>query len=186
MFLFLVLVSSARNFLYKELQKVSQTILNLNVLYLLICLLVTVAETSGQTKKMNPLDLKKWTLIEIESELPDDNVPKQEIAARSNRKGLKPLPAVRKQLPFTRIFTRSEYQKITFGHIPKEMEDKWFIFFENDKIYFHRSWTGFCMFEVALQPTAATIIRSKVSGQIAIQAKMKKPTMNLTCGFYLT
>jgi hypothetical protein len=32
------------------------------------------------------------------------------------------------------------------GVLPQEMEDKWFIYWENDALYFHRSWTGFCIY----------------------------------------
>jgi hypothetical protein len=144
--------SATAHFFNKERQKVRQTILNLHIWYLLICILAMVAEASGQTRKMNQLDLQKWTLVGFENEITEENAPKYEIATRSTRKNLKPLPAAKKQLSFPRTFTRDEYRQITFGHIPKEMEDKWFVLFENDKIYFHRSWTGFCMFEVELQP----------------------------------
>lgn len=36
------------------------------------------------------------------------------------------------------------------GVCPEEMEDKWFIYFEEDesKLYLHRSWTGYCVFVV--------------------------------------
>lgn len=128
-----------------------QTILNLNFWYLLVCILAIDAGISGQTSKMSPLDLQKWTLVEFENEVTEETAPKNEIAARSMKNNLKPMPAAKKQLSFSRTFTRDEYRQITFGHIPKEMEDKWFVFFENDKIYFHRSWTGFCIFEVELQ-----------------------------------
>ena len=40
-------------------------------------------------------------------------------------------------------FTEEQYQKLQKGLIPKAMEDKWYIYFENDCLYFHRSWTGF-------------------------------------------
>ncbi len=125
---------------------------NSNVWYLLICLLALIATASGQTRKMNQLDLQKWKLIKFENEVTEDTTPKDEIATRSSLKSLKSLPAAKKQLSFTRTFTPDEYRRIAFGHIPKEMEDKWFIFFENGKIYFHRSWTGLCMYEVELQP----------------------------------
>lgn len=36
------------------------------------------------------------------------------------------------------------------GVLPKEMEDKWFIYSMNDTIYFHRSWTGYCIYIVKL------------------------------------
>jgi hypothetical protein len=30
------------------------------------------------------------------------------------------------------------------------MEDKWFIFMERDWLYFHRSWTGTCIYQIRL------------------------------------
>lgn len=28
------------------------------------------------------------------------------------------------------------------------MDDKWFVFLEDDWLYFHRSWTGVCIYQV--------------------------------------
>jgi hypothetical protein len=39
-------------------------------------------------------------------------------------------------------FNHKEVDKIKIGYIPEDMDDKWFIFVENNWIYFHRSWTG--------------------------------------------
>jgi hypothetical protein len=36
------------------------------------------------------------------------------------------------------------------GYIPKDMDDKWFIFFEDGWLYFHRSWTGHCIYGVKI------------------------------------
>jgi hypothetical protein len=36
------------------------------------------------------------------------------------------------------------------------MEDKWFLFFEDDTLFFHRSWTGFCVYEVHFEGSTAT------------------------------
>ncbi len=38
------------------------------------------------------------------------------------------------------------------GHIPQEMEDKWFWYMEGDTLYAHRSWTGFCIYRVDFKP----------------------------------
>jgi ADP-ribosyl-[dinitrogen reductase] hydrolase len=38
--------------------------------------------------------------------------------------------------------TDKQFSKVTCGLIPQEMEDKWFIYYENEWLYFHRSWTG--------------------------------------------
>lgn len=45
-------------------------------------------------------------------------------------------------------FTQKEMQKIKRGFVPEQMEEKWFVFHEQDILYFHRSWTGFCIYKV--------------------------------------
>ena len=42
--------------------------------------------------------------------------------------------------------SESEYEQLQNGIIPQEMEDKMFIYFEEDTLYIHRSWTGFCIY----------------------------------------
>ena len=59
-----------------------------------------------------------------------------------------PLPAKRVKLAFNRAFSNEERDRIKAGLIPKEMEDKWFIYFEDDTLYLHRSWTGFCIYQI--------------------------------------
>lgn len=39
-------------------------------------------------------------------------------------------------------------RRIHKGLVPQQMEDKWFIYWKNDNLYFHRSWTGFCIYVV--------------------------------------
>ena len=47
-----------------------------------------------------------------------------------------------------RIFSDEEIMVLRRGHIPEEMEDKWFWFMEGDTFYAHRSWTGICVFRI--------------------------------------
>lgn len=51
-------------------------------------------------------------------------------------------------------FTPKQYEKLSMGMIPAQMEDKWFIFMENDWLYFHRSWTGFCIYKAQVKKDA--------------------------------
>ena len=44
--------------------------------------------------------------------------------------------------------TEGEFSALQNGHIPCEMEDKWFEYFENNILYIHRSWTGICIYKV--------------------------------------
>ena len=72
---------------------------------------------------------------------------KQERATR-DRGQTQPLPQARTKLELRRTYTPQEYEQIALGLIPEEMEDKWFIFLEDDCLHLHRSWTGFCTYEV--------------------------------------
>jgi len=53
-----------------------------------------------------------------------------------------------KRIPFAAEYSRLEFEQIRLGLRPEEMEDKWFIFFEDNVLYLHRSWTGFCIYRV--------------------------------------
>ena len=54
------------------------------------------------------------------------------------------------RINFSMQFTDEQFEKITNGLIPQEMEDKWFIFYENNWLYFHRSWTGYCQYKMQI------------------------------------
>jgi len=47
-------------------------------------------------------------------------------------------------------FTEKEYTRIQRGLIPPNMEDKWFIFFEDGWLYLHRSWTGMGIYKAQI------------------------------------
>lgn len=58
------------------------------------------------------------------------------------------LPSKRTTIPLNRSFSPSEIQRMRAGLVPQEMEDKWFVYWQNDRLFFHRSWTGFCVYVV--------------------------------------
>ena len=51
-----------------------------------------------------------------------------------------------------RPFTPKQMAALRHGHIPQEMEDKWFWFMEGDTLFVHRSWTGFCIYRIDFKP----------------------------------
>ncbi|MDJ0727299.1 MAG: hypothetical protein QNJ38_19540 [Prochloraceae cyanobacterium] len=61
------------------------------------------------------------------------------------------MPSQRTTLPLQKVYTKSEFEQITAGLIPECMEDKWFIYYENPWLYLHRSWTGFCIYQVRFE-----------------------------------
>lgn len=76
-------------------------------------------------------------------------------ATRDSWSPVHPLPVAYAPLVVERVFTQDEYAHIACGLVPEQMEDKWFIFPEALTLFFHRSWTGFCIFEVILAQQGA-------------------------------
>lgn len=44
------------------------------------------------------------------------------------------------------------YTQLSMGLIPGAMEDKWFLYLEDNKLYCHQSWTGYCAYIVEFVP----------------------------------
>lgn len=76
-----------------------------------------------------------------------------EVALRSSWK-IEPMPTEVVRLPFEKAYSAEDAARIRRGLIPREMEDKWFMYLEEDVLYLHRSWTGLCIYRVALEPRA--------------------------------
>ena len=83
----------------------------------------------------------------------------REVATRQSWSNI-PLPEQRASLSFEREFTQEEYELIRHGLIPEAMEDKWFIFLEDDVLYFYRSWTGNCIYQLSLRRKLVAMISS--------------------------
>lgn len=65
----------------------------------------------------------------------------------------KPMPSQRADIALSLNFTHTEMAGIHRGHLPHEMEDKWFLFYEDGVLHMHRSWTGNCIYRVYFIPT---------------------------------
>lgn len=58
-----------------------------------------------------------------------------------------PLPA----LP-ERIWSAEDWATLELGYESESMEEKWDVVAEGDVLFLHRSWTGFCIYEVTFAP----------------------------------
>jgi len=67
------------------------------------------------------------------------------------------MPDQTERLPFDMLFTELDAERLMNGYIPKELEDKWFIYFDDGWLYFHRSWSGHCIFMVKLDGSPAGV-----------------------------
>lgn len=62
-------------------------------------------------------------------------------------------PVERQHFDLPMHFNNAEAERLQQGLIPDDMNDRWFIFFEEGWLFFHRSWTGDCIFGVRLDET---------------------------------
>lgn len=72
-------------------------------------------------------------------------------AKREDLSNAKPMPAARARVPYARVFDAGEHARVVRGLVPREMEDKWFIFHDASWVWFHRSWTGIAIYGVKLR-----------------------------------
>ncbi|MGE7414937.1 hypothetical protein [Methylobacterium tarhaniae] len=52
-------------------------------------------------------------------------------------------------IPFEATYSLQEFARIRRGLVPSAMEDKWFIYLEQNELSAHRSWTGKAVFKLA-------------------------------------
>lgn len=57
----------------------------------------------------------------------------------------------RASIHLDREFSDDEILLIQRGFLPEKMEDKWFIYWQDDTLFFHRSWTGYCIYVAHFQ-----------------------------------
>ena len=99
------------------------------------------------------------------------------IAERSHWKNL-PFGEV-EPVPYRATFEAGQLPLLTQGFIPRQMEDKWFIFFEEPYLFLHRSWTGQAVYRVRIerheegfQVTDAVCARDAVQREPEDEAKL--------------
>jgi hypothetical protein len=79
-----------------------------------------------------------------------------DIAKRDDWK-TEPMPEECERISVPKEYSYEEFDRIAFGIVPLEMEDKWFIYYEKPWLYLHRSWTGFCIFRVRFEQSSSGV-----------------------------
>ena len=62
-----------------------------------------------------------------------------------------PLPSRRVEIPYRRRFTQAEAQRLRRGFWPQGTDDRWVIEIDGEALQMWRSWTGFCVFRLAVK-----------------------------------
>jgi len=76
-----------------------------------------------------------------------------------------PPPVLRVDLGLSHSYTSSEFGQIRRGFVPMDMDERWFIYYEEPWLYIHRSWTGVCVYGVRFETSGdgASIVESWVN-----------------------
>ncbi|MCB0749353.1 MAG: hypothetical protein KDC90_17960 [Ignavibacteriae bacterium] len=80
------------------------------------------------------------------------------ITARKENWKINPFPSEFTTLNLDMEVSPEEYEMIKRGLIPAQMEDKWFIYVENGWLYFHRSWSGNCIYVVKIEEKESYVL----------------------------
>ena len=93
---------------------------------------------------------------------------------------------------FGGTWTDAEWERITTGLIPEEMEDKWFVFSSEGRLHLARSWTGHTIYEIGFRRAHEgwTVTDALVTGDESIYARSDDETeqhnvLNLINGLLL-
>ncbi len=73
------------------------------------------------------------------------------IATRDSWK-IKELPEAVARLELDGVISAEHVPLLKNGYIPRSPQDKWFIFYEDSWVYFHRASSGSCIFKLRLEP----------------------------------
>ncbi|MCR4893280.1 MAG: hypothetical protein K5911_00920 [Eubacteriales bacterium] len=76
-----------------------------------------------------------------------ESTNERNIARRGDWK-TEPMPELNEAFTLTRHFSDEEMEALSRGNVPQAMEDKWFWYMEGDTLFAHRSWTGYCIYEI--------------------------------------
>ncbi len=69
-----------------------------------------------------------------------------------------PMSSKRTEFSVNKLYSDSEMKAMYRGLIPQEMEDKWFIYWSDDTLFFHRSWSGHCIYQARFEGSMLTTI----------------------------
>jgi hypothetical protein len=64
-----------------------------------------------------------------------------------------PMPRRRRRITIERHYDADERERIAAGHVPVSQDDRWFVWVGDDVVHIHRSWSGFEVYRIRLQPS---------------------------------
>ena len=81
-----------------------------------------------------------------------------------------PMPPETAEFQLDISLTPDETRRALQGHVPADMDDKWFVAYRDGQLFFHRSWTGTCIYRTSVE------IRPDQSARITSAWANRNPT----------
>lgn len=81
-----------------------------------------------------------------------DEARREKIPARKDHWVALPLPKTRTRISLDLRLSATEAVHIKRGFVPRDMDEKWFVFYQDGVLHEHRSWTGICIDQVHFEP----------------------------------
>lgn len=72
------------------------------------------------------------------------------------------MPELCEVATMNRALSKEEYQLLVCGFKPRDMDDRWFLYVQNDWVFLHRSWTGHCIFKLKLEVLSENVILTDI------------------------
>jgi len=91
-------------------------------------------------------------ILKLGNKILTQTMPGMKVAEKSDWK-TSDMPANHDTFFLKRDFTAAQMAALRHGNIPEAMEDKWFWYMEDNTLFAHRSWTGFCIYIIEFSTT---------------------------------
>jgi hypothetical protein len=65
------------------------------------------------------------------------------------------MPSANKVIDLDLHYSAAAMSAIRCGFRPQEMDDRWLAYMDGETLCLHRSWSGYCIFEVRFSPDGA-------------------------------
>jgi hypothetical protein len=94
-------------------------------------------------------------------------------------------PELRKKIRFKRNISLAEFERLKLGITPLSMEDKWYVFYENEWLFVHRSWTGHGVFELHIEAHRDSYRVTEAYGNSSFSMRvLSSALLNSVFGFF--
>lgn len=115
----------------------------------------------GQSAAEWAATMGTWQLNRVLRGEDPDPMPTERATAESWETS--PMPEQNVSVRLRVRVSAEEMARIEMGHIPQEMEDKWFMYCDGGHIRWFRSWSGYCIFDAEYEKAGTDYLITRLT-----------------------